>query len=1065
MAINDKFLTDYLKNVEKDKGSGEHNLRQHLLKLLKDSFLNEYDFKDEPNKGTEVGYGKPDIDVSKGNVRIGKIETKDYKDNIQILFDQASQLYEKGDFNGKEEKYQIAKYMRDYKNLILTNFIDFALINNKNGELTIKHYKLDSTNIIKSVNEILSCFKVFLNGNLELSSPEDIATTLANIARELKDKLLQAENDFREKSYNNKKSLFSLIEKYIYNKDIQKMRDSNQKTEVDELYKQFVDDYVQILSYGYLFSKLIKNKEITPEEMALKGTNLRIIESMFNKAVPDGSLIDVLPESKKTIEELIDAVNNINVEKLKESLFGGLKDAYGTSNENVIEDPFIYLFETFLEKYDKIKKKNDGSFYTPIPVVKFITKSVDEILEKDLGYSKGLGNKNIWLLDFATGTGTFLAEAYNVAMSKYVNPRDLFPEKQKDNNQGIADKKISVRFAGFDIQMASYMITQMKLWALIMEKTNMSRVIPSAFITDTLDYSGESYNPDTFQSLGGYETPDPEPQLYYMKTVADGIKNLDRGYTINVIVGNPPYNSLSKNQSPFINNLMKTYKEGLKEKKQSGINDDYVKFIRLAHNIIKKNGSGVVGLITNNSFIDGPTMRIMRQKLIQDFNKIYIINLHGNQRKEPSDENVFDIKVGTCISIFVLDPALNEHNIYYFSTKDNKITKRKEKFQFLANNTVKTINFEKVSPVEPMYYFIPFSIDNKYQESLSLPHAFKEYKSGIKTSFDDLFVDFDIDNLKNKMIRYFDYNNTGIKNPDNLKGYKFFDYNTKAMLFNKVYSEKETKPITQILYRPFDIRTIYYDKDLITTKTARPSYKIMKHMLSKDNIALVASRQTPKEKSIFMSKNVCDLHAIADLCIFPLYVYSSNNNKSINLTDDFLTEIKSKYGDQFPETTFYYIYGLLSSKEYFEKYKDQMRQDFPHVILVDSKDKFLEIAKYGEELADININFQTIELPDDFNVEVNVENKSLVSDSKNSKIKFNYDEKAKTLYVETDKNKVTIKNLEPEVWNFKLGNFDVLRHYIYSRKDRDLNEFADEIRHICYAIKKNIEITEKIKIE
>ena len=142
-----------------------------------------------------------------------------------------------------------------------------------------------------------------------------------------------------------------------------------------------------------------------------------------------------------------------------------------------------------------------------------------------------------------------------------------------------------------------------------------------------------------------------------------------------------------------------------------------------------------------------------------------------------------------------------------------------------------------------------------------------------------------------------------------------------------------------------------------------------------------------------------------------------------------------------------------------------MRQDFPHVILVDSKDKFLEIAKYGEELSDININFQTIELPDDFNLEVSTENKPLASESKDSKIKFSYDEKTKTLYIETNKNKMTIKNLEPEVWNFKLGNFDVLRHYIYSRKDRDLNEFADEIRHICYAIKKNIEITEKIKIE
>jgi predicted helicase len=336
-----------------------------------------------------------------------------------------------------------------------------------------------------------------------------------------------------------------------------------------------------------------------------------------------------------------------------------------------LDDPVLHFYETFLGEYDPATRKARGVYYTPDPVVKFMVKSVDEILQKEFDLPMGLADNSkiqreitkaesqnklnakivgtgrgqkhmqefhkVQVLDPATGTGTFLLEVFNQIHKKFQNKPALW--------QSYAQKDLLPRVHGFEILMASYTMVHLKLAMFLTEKEVEIKDRLSVYLTNSL----EEANPDdgSLFSLTKWLTDEAEE--------ASEIKN---NKPVMVVIGNPPYSVSSSNSGEWIQSLIADYKKDLGEKKLN-LDDDYIKFIRYGQHFIEKNGEGILAYISNNSFIDGVTHRRMRESLMETFDKIYILDLHGNSKKKETakdggqDENVFDIQQGVSINIFV----------------------------------------------------------------------------------------------------------------------------------------------------------------------------------------------------------------------------------------------------------------------------------------------------------------------------------------------------------------------------------------------------------------------------
>ena len=322
--------------------------------------------------------------------------------------------------------------------------------------------------------------------------------------------------------------------------------------------------------------------------------------------------------------------------------------------------PSSISMKTSSREYDAEQRKKLGAFYTPLPVVRFIIRAVDHLLEKEFDLPKGLadtakitvervrqGKKaktdihRVQILDPATGTGTFLNETVRSIAAKFTN--------QAGRWSAYVDSDLLPRLHGFELMMAPYTIAHLKLGMTLKETgySSFDRRL-GIYLTNSLE-EAESYDDTLFAGFG------------LSQSIAEEAREagvIKRETPIMVVIGNPPYSVSSSNKGEWIQNLIKPYKEGLGERKIN-LDDDYIKFLRFAEHFIEKNGTGIVAMITNNSFIDGITHRQMRKHLLETFDEIYILDLHGNSKKKEKasdggkDENIFDIQQGVAISIFV----------------------------------------------------------------------------------------------------------------------------------------------------------------------------------------------------------------------------------------------------------------------------------------------------------------------------------------------------------------------------------------------------------------------------
>lgn len=562
-----------------------------------------------------------------------------------------------------------------------------------------------------------------------------------------------------------------------------------------------------------------------------------------------------------------------------------------------------------------------------------------------------------------------------------------------------------------------------------------------------------------------------------------------------VVLGNPPYSNYSKNKKPFIQTLLDTYKQGLivkgnKKKSETKINidADYIKFIRFAQSKIegakysyKKGkdkvngkingaGQGIIGIITNNSYLNGITHRAMRKSIYETFDKIYIFNLHGNSNIGEPDKNVFDVKVGVSIVLFVKTPKpLKEKEVWYYSTLANEIMTRDDKYDFLYDNDLETIEWKRIYPEEPYFWFVEKDLKHKvdYDKAWKLTDIFKLSKSGIKTDRDPLFIDLKKNNLEDK-IRILLENKFDDEFAKQYKVKNSGSYKLLEKIKNKTFEEAN---IHSIQYRPYDFQYIYYQVGL----TSRPAYEVHHNFIDNENIGLAFKRQNKKVpfSYAFVTDTIVESclfeSAYANNVVAPLYLYpekeekgvkqtsfldEEKKEKEVNFTEEFKNYIKELYTEEpTPEEIFSYIYAVLYAPAYRTKYQEHLIIDFPKIPFTKDRKIFDKLSALGEELIENHLlkrGYPRNEMP------------VFAVEGDNEVNKYFYEENKQRLYI----NKTQyFEQFSEAVWDYEIGGYQVFDKYLKERKKHKVILSYKDIKHlkkVAASIKKTIEIQEAI---
>ncbi|EJR6006684.1 N-6 DNA methylase, partial [Campylobacter coli] len=586
---------------------------------------------------------------------------------------------------------QLSKYLQISPNIIFTNYKRFILFSFEKVVFDID--LLDDKLDLKEEN--ISIF-----GNLLKAYFDDNSTTIKS-KQELV-KVLSTQSFYLSNAL--KISFDESDANSSFKRFFRKTKDTFKNIEkIDLKDEEFCDILAQAIVYG-IFVSYIENDDYDLEKIPIENfisflpSTFRTLSEFVYFAIPSFSLPQDIKYTLENIKKTLSLIDKIALCKIL--------------NQD-LESVSIYLYEDFLKAYDDLratqKRKEGGVFYTPKSIVDMIVSSLDELLKTKLNKNKGFNDQGVKVLDFATGTGSFLASVFEKIISK---------ESEVFKNEAIKNKFLKDIY-GFELSFVPYIVARLKLGQILRKNgfVNFSDADFQIFLNNTLDLE-KIANFDMFMPLENLDTE-------WKKA-----RDVKHSQDLLVILGNPPYNAKSKNKGEDILELLKIYKQGLNDKNIQPLNDDYIKFMRFAQwKLLEQNKKdlfeekkGLLGFITNNSFISGKTHRKMRESLYKSFDEIYILNLHGSDKDAKNDENVFDIKVGVCISLFVKykDEPSNGAKVFYYSTGDNNIFSRKEKFALLDDVRQKGLNaikWEELSLDEPYFWFIKREFKNKEYEN------------------------------------------------------------------------------------------------------------------------------------------------------------------------------------------------------------------------------------------------------------------------------------------------------------------------------------------------------------
>lgn len=1002
-------IEKYIDNINQRYKLGnatEHTFRGDLQQLL-ESLVPEIRATNEPKRQS---CGAPDYILTKKDIPVGFIEAKDIGDK---------------DLEGKKKsvnKEQFDRYKASLNNLIFTDYIDFHLYNNGEFITKIAIAEITEKGIIalpqnfERFENLIKDFCVHIGQNIK--SSKKLAEMMAGKARLLSDvigkALISDEENHQNSTLREQKQAF----KEILIHDITP--------------KGFADVYAQTIAYGMFAARLHDPTLQTfsrQEAAELIPKSNPFLRKLFGYIAGP----DIDDRIKWIVENLAEIFLACNVEEI-------LKN-YGKTTK--MEDPIIHFYETFLAEYDPKLRKARGVWYTPAPVVNFIVRAVDDILKTEFDLPQGLADKSktkikvnvqgknieqevhkVQVLDPATGTGTFLAEVIKHVHKKFKGQEGIW--------SSYVENDLLPRLNGFELLMASYAMAHLQLDLLLKEKgfkaTKEQRT--KVYLTNSL----EEYHPDTGTLFANW-----------LSSEANEANHIKRDTPVMCIIGNPPYAVSSTNKNPWIENLIADYKRNLNEKSYNSLSDDYVKFIRYGQYFVDKNGSGILAYISNNSFIDGLVFRQMRMHLLESFDQIYILDLHGNAKKKEvcadgsADQNVFDIMQGVSINIFVKTGKKKKNELGKVNHFDLQ-GKREFKYDFLNENSLKSLKWKNLEIKKPNYFFINknFKGESMYNKGISINELFIIKAAGIKTHRDAIVIGFNVKELKCKI----DNHLSTLQNS------------------NIVFTPSKFKSLT---YRPFDNRIIYYDKELVV----RHRQEQIKHSFSK-NYSLVLGRQTKnKEINHFFISNTLSEMKTAESSTgsyhFQLYIYPDTNGQQTinqttertpNLNPEIVKQIVDKLALTFTnekettENTFAaidildYIYAVLHSPNYRETYKEFLKIDFPRVPYPKDKETFWQLVKLGGEIRQIHLLESPIVEEYITSYPKNGDNVVTTKIGKKDWELFDKENGLGRIWINEEQY---FDNIPLIAWEFYIGGYQPAQKWLKDRKDRKL-EF-DDILH------------------
>ncbi|MCK4406035.1 MAG: N-6 DNA methylase [Bacteroidales bacterium] len=1039
------MLKKYLKDLQDTFNQGDAR-EESYYKHLENLFLNFAENKKIKDvhitilpKKTEAG--NPDFRVWDGKNHItGYIEAKDPSvKNLDRI----------------EDTEQLKRYRTTFPNVILTNFYEFRLY--RDGELIEKTFigrpviahKLKTTPPVENQTEFFQLLDKFFSFSLpHVKTAKALALELAKRTRFLRDEVISIELEDEEK--NGKKVILGFYEAF-------------KKYLIGTLTKkQFADLYSQTITYG-LFAARTRAENGFNRELAFKyiPNTIGILRDVFK--------FISFEEPPKALQVIVDDISEVlHVTDVKIILQEYFKEGKG-------KDPIIHFYETFLAAYDPAIRERRGVYYTPEPVVSYIVSSINQILKTHFELADGLASPEVTLLDPAGGTLTFPAEALKLAVKEYT---EKYGEGGKNN---LIKNQILPNFYAFELMMAPYAIGHLKM----------------SFLFEELGYrlnDNERFNLYLTNTL---EMDDLEqihiPGLSSLSEESHLAGKVKKDKAVLVILGNPPYSGHSANKNDWTEKLLKQdivdgvpiqsyYKidgKSLGEKNPKWLQDDYVKFLRFAQWKIQKAGFGIVGMITNHSYLDNPTFRGMRQSLMKTYNEIYILDLHGNSLKKETtpeggkDENVFDIRQGVAIVLFVKLKDKKNCKIYH----TDLFGLREKKYNWLEKNEFTVKNYKEITPETPYYFLIKRDTEKikDYLKWTKINEIFPVNSVGIVTARDKLTIKLSEHEAWNTVLNFSKLDPEIAREAYNL-GEDARDWKVTFAQRDLKDSGLDRDKIEKILYRPFDERFTYY------TGRSRgfhcmPRKEVMQHII-KGNFGIITSRiiKGAKYQHTFVTENITDASLLAantasSSYLFPLYIYPEKNpqkkksgkilmlfepeekyiTKRPNIQGTLFEKLNGKYNKHLtPEEILYYIYGILYSNVYREKYAEFLKIDFPRIPFTADYDLFEKIAEYGKKLSDLHLLKSEI---------INNPIAKYQGIGENDRIeKIQYTENEQRIYINNEKY---FEGIIPEVWNYYIGGYQVLRKYLKDRKTR----IMDDPRHYCKivtAISKTIEIQKQI---
>ncbi len=1076
---------DYLRNIEKNlvTGSATEHTHRPALKALLEALGEGITAINEPKR---IECGAPDYIVIRARTPIGYVEAKDVGRSLDAA----------------ERSEQMYRYRESLNNLILTDYLEFRwyVEGEHRGTARLATLTIDGRirarrGGIQAVSGLLQ--KFLAQAAPTVGTPQELAQRMAALARMTRDLI---EETFKREG-----------EEGALHAQLKAFRE----TLIPFLTPaEFADMYAQTITYGLFAARVRVPSPILPPKV---GGDRGGAGGEFTREKAAWNLPKTNPFLRRLFNQIAGPGLDDRIAWLVDDLAHLLARAdmaeilrdFGRRTRQ--EDPVVHFYETFLGAYAPQTRKARGVYYTPEPVVSYIVRSLDHIVKTSFDRPLGLADSGTLILDPAIGTATFL---YFVIQQIH---ETLMAMGQAGAWNDYVETNLLPRIFGFELLMAPYAMAHMKLGILLQETG--------------YDFTGD-------QRLGIYLTNALEEAITQASTLgfarfiteeANAAAEIKRDKPIMVVLGNPPYSVSSANKGEHIEELMDRYKAAVRDERNiQPLSDDYIKFIRFAHDRIERTGCGVIGMITNHSYLSGLIHRGMREELMKTFDEIYVLNLHGNALMGETapdggpDKNVFDIRQGVAISLFVKRPTqtfeVSETSKVYYADLWGV---RGGKYCYLLGNDVSTTDWQALEPVSPHFFFVPkeFDLLSEYERGWSVIDIFgtgnpekdrgKCWVSGVKTNRDRLLVDFDRHVLEDRIQVLADIamSDDEVKSRFSLKDSRYWNTSRERQ---KIRDVDWRQNIVPYLYRPFDKRWMLYQPNLIEIGRGGAGKFVMRHMLRK-NLSLCTMRQVVGDpfRHVLVSDTLNDMNILASHHVsqatFPLYLYTTLEEKSTkgggsvialtlfepqaeyetrkpNLSPEFIAAVEEKLGLEFvregkgdlgatfgPEDILHYAYAVFHSPTYRERYAEFLKIDFPRLPLTSDRDLFKALAAKGEELVSLHL----MESPELNNlvtsfpvpgsdrvekvryVEKVTEEKKIPTDAYpvslkvfNRRLPLTFDDEVRVKIEPKPEPKPTgrvyinktqyFEGIEPEVWEFQIGGYQVLHKWLKYRKGRKL---------------------------